>query len=102
MFHGFEAILRSAIIQVGMKDAPSTQAVNNEAMELQRKAKQAKEDTKKEKNMEKATELYIEAIYYHRMYNSMAFWKGSVKRVGKGLNKLISETAQYDALKITS
>ena len=49
--------------------------------------------------MEKSTELYIKAIYYHRMYNLMACWKGSVKRVDEGLNRLISEAAQYDALK---
>ena len=99
MFHGLDAILRSAIIQVGMKDAPRTRAVNNEAIELQRKAKQAKEDIKKEKNMEKATELYIEAIYYFRMYDSLACWKGSVKRVDEGLKRLTSETARYEALK---
>mmetsp|Transcript_29604 Transcript_29604/g.62781 ORF Transcript_29604/g.62781 Transcript_29604/m.62781 type:complete len:567 (+) Transcript_29604:520-2220(+) len=99
MFHGFDEILRSAIIQVGMKDAPRTRAVNNEAMELQRKAKQARENIKREKNMEKASEQYIEAIYYHRMYDSMACWKGSTARVSTGLKKLTSETARYEALK---
>ena len=52
IFHKFDAILRAAIIQVGMKDAPRTKAVNNEAIALQQKVKQQKEEIKKEKNME--------------------------------------------------
>ena len=99
IFHQFDAILRAAIVQVGMKDAPCTKAANNEAIALQQKAKQRKEEIRKEKNMEKATEEFIEALYYHRMYNSDACWKGSVIRVTKGLKQLTSETARYDALK---
>ena len=49
--------------------------------------------------MEKASEEYIEAIYYHWMYDSMACWKGSASRINEGLKKLTSKTAKYDALK---
>ena len=49
--------------------------------------------------MAKASEDYIEAIYYHRMYDSMAFWKGSASRVYEGLKELTSKMAKYDALK---
>ena len=49
--------------------------------------------------MAKASEDYIEAIYYHRMYDSMACWKGSASRVNEGLKKLRSKMAKYDALK---
>ena len=49
--------------------------------------------------MEKASEYYFEAIYYHRMYYSMACWKGSASRVNEGLKKLTSKMAKYDALK---
>ena len=72
MFHSFDKVLRAAIIKVGIKDAPRTRTVNNEAVELQQKSKQAKEDIKREKNMVKASEDYIEAIYYHQIYVSMA------------------------------
>ena len=99
MFRSFDKVLRAAIIKVGIKDAPRTRTVNNEAVELQQKSKQAKEDIKREKNMAKASEDYIEAIYYHRMYDSMACWKGSASRVNEGLKKLTSKTAKYDALK---
>ena len=55
MFHSFDKVLRAAIIKVGIKDAPRTRTVNNEAVELQQKSKQAKEDIKREKNMAKAS-----------------------------------------------
>ena len=44
MFRSFDKVLRAAIIKVGIKDAPRTRTVNNEAVELQQKFKQAKED----------------------------------------------------------
>ena len=99
IFHGLHLILRDCIVQVAMQDAPKTRAANNEALELQQLAKQAREELKKEKNMEKATEQFIEALYYYRMYYSEACWKGSVTRVTQGLKKLTSETAKYHALK---
>ena len=99
MFHSFDKVLRATIIKVGIKDAPRTRTLNNEAVELQQKAKQAKEDIKREKNMVKASEDYIEAIYYHRMYDSMACWTGSASCVNEGLKKLKSKMAKYDALK---
>ena len=97
-FHSFDKVLRAAIIKVGIKGAPRTRTVNNEAVELQQKLKQEKEYIKRGKNMAKASEEYIEAIYYHRMYDSMACWKGSASRVNEGLKKLTSKTAKYDAL----
>ena len=73
MFHSFDKVLRAAIIKVGIKDAPRTRTVNNKAVDLQQKVKQAKEDINRENNMANAIEDYIEEIYYHRMYDSMAF-----------------------------
>ena len=46
MFHSFDKVLCAASIKVGIKDAPRTRTVNNEAVELQQKSKQAKEDIK--------------------------------------------------------
>ena len=99
MFHSFEKVLHTAIIKVGIKDSPRTCTVNNEAVELQQKTKQAEEDIKRENNMAKASDDYIEAIDYHQMYDSMACWKGSASLVNEGLKKLTSKTAKYDALK---
>ena len=47
MFHSFGKVLHAAIIKVGIKDAPRTRTVNNEAVELQQKSKQAKEEIKR-------------------------------------------------------
>ena len=58
MFHSLDKVLRVAIIKVGIKDAPRTRTVNNEAVELQQKFNQAKEDIKREKNMARASEDY--------------------------------------------
>jgi hypothetical protein len=81
-----------------MKDAPATKLCNNEDLALQAKARCAKEEMIKEKNMEKATEEYIEGIYYRNMYDSAACLKGDMRVVDCELKKLTSDTAQYDAL----
>ena len=49
IFHSFEKLLRVAIIKVGIKDAPRTRIVNNEAVDLQQKSKQAKENINRER-----------------------------------------------------
>ena len=82
-----------------MKDAPVTKLRNNEDLALQAKARRAKEEMIKAKNMEKATEEYIEGMYYRKMYDSAACLKGSVRVVDRELKKLTSDTARYDALK---
>ena len=48
--------------------------------------------------MEKATEEHIEAVYYHRMYQSNACWK-TKQSVNRELKKLSSDTARLNALK---
>ena len=99
LFHQFPHELRQAIVRVAMKDAPVTKLRNNEDLALQAKARRAKEEMIKAKNMEKATEEYIEGMYYRKMYDSAACLKGSVRVVDRELKKLTSDTARYDALK---
>ena len=53
----------------------------------------AKEEMIRAKNMEKATEEYIEGMYYHKMYDSAACLKGDVRVVDRELKKLTSDTA---------
>ena len=48
--------------------------------------------------MDKATESYIDAIYYHEMYKSVARWK-TISEVKRELKKLKSKTAKLNALK---
>ncbi len=84
---------------MAMKDAPSTRLRNNEDLALQAKARCAKEEMIKTKNMEKATEKYIEGMCYRKMYESAACLKGDVRVINRELKKLTSDTARYDALK---
>ena len=48
--------------------------------------------------MDRATESFIDAIYYHEMYNSEACWRVN-RDVDRGLKKLKSNTAKINALK---
>ncbi len=98
LFHQFPHELQEVIVRVAMKDAPATRLRNNEDLALQAKARCVKEEMIK-KNMEKATEEYIEGMYYRKMYDSAACWKGNVRVIDHQLKKLTSDTAQYDALK---
>ena len=48
--------------------------------------------------MDRATESFIDAIYYHEMYNSEACWRVN-RDVDRGLKNLKSNTAKINALK---
>ncbi len=45
------------------------------------------------------TKDYINALYYHKMYNSDACWKGSPRIVSCQLKNLSSEKAKHTAIK---
>ena len=72
---------------------------NNKALEIQAKERRIKEELAKEKNMAKATDDYIEAMYLIRMYDSDACLKDDPKNVKKLIKKLKTKKAKYDALK---
>ncbi len=82
-----------------MKDAPSTRKKNNDAIQLQTTAQRIKVELLKEKNLECATEAFIDGLYYYRVYFSPACWKDDRKAVTKHLKKITSDTAKYNALK---
>ncbi len=98
-FHQFEKEVQEVIVSVAMQDAPKTCERNNPDLELQAKAQKKKEDMLREKSLEKASEEYIDAVYYHRMYSSDACWKNDPKVVTSELGKLNSESAKYHAIK---
>ena len=98
-FHQFDQSLQEAIILTGMTDAPATQKQNNDDLERQAKATRVKEELIKEKSLEKATEEYIDALYYYQMYFSTVCWKNDPMIVATELKKLTSETMRYSALK---
>ena len=87
LFHGLSPELQHSIVLVAMQDAPATNAANAEALTIQAAAKRRREELLKEKNMSQCTERFIEALYYHRMYNSPACWKGDPRIVDRELKK---------------
>ncbi len=72
-----------------MKDAQSTTLHNNEDLALQAKVIHEKEEIKKAKSLEKAMEEYIEAMYYHIMYNLAACCQVNVRIVDSELKNTI-------------
>ena len=87
-----------ALVKVAMEDAPKTTEMNNVLLNRQREAKKLKLEIAKEKILQKATENYIEAVYYNRMYRSDACWK-TVREVSNGVKKLKTKKDKYEALK---
>ena len=65
IFHGLSEVLREAIVTVAMKDAPSTWKKNNDSIQLQATAQRMKVELSKKKNLECATEAFIDGLYYY-------------------------------------
>ena len=98
VFHQFSEGIRSCLVRVGVEDAPITRRTNNSLLEKQRKARHEKAELARMKIYERATEDYIDAVYYHRMYQSEACWK-TVREVTNGLKHLKTKKDKYEALK---
>ena len=63
-----------------------------------RKEKRRKEELLKENENKKASEKFIDALYYYEMYFSPACWK-TAKIVDREMQKLTSKSAKLNALK---
>jgi hypothetical protein len=93
LFHEFdEAItIRKAIVMVAIEDVPKTRIQHrNELLESHAPARRIKEELIRQKNDNKMTEDYIDALYHYKMYHSDACWKGSPRVVSRELKKLTS------------
>ena len=80
-------------------DAPATRKRHNEELRLLTKARLDKEEFIKQKNLEKATEEYIDAMYFISIYHSDACIKDDPRNVAKMLKMIKSEAGKLDALK---
>ena len=71
IFHNFSDKIQISLVLTAMEDAPRTRRENRSLLNRQCKAKQMKKEMIKEKGLQKATEEYIDAIYYYNMYKSI-------------------------------
>ena len=78
--------------------AAKTRKYDNDALEAQRAEKRRKEELMKDNNKKKASESFIDALYYHEMYFSPACWK-TENIVNRELQKFKSKSAKLYALK---
>ena len=98
-FPEYNEELRHAIVLTVIRDAPETQAIHQKELELQAKSRREMEELAKQKNMNNATDEYIEAAYLIKMYHSYAGIRDDPKNVTKVLNSLPTKTAKYEALR---
>ena len=98
IFRKYSKEHRHAIVLTAMRDAPETQAIHQKELELQAKSRREMEELAKQKNMNNATDEYIEAAYLIKMYHSYAGIRDDPKNVTKVLNSLPTKTAKYEAL----
>eukprot|EP00957_Ditylum_brightwellii_P206554 15348982-Ditylum_brightwellii.AAC.2 len=83
---------------MAMMDAPSVCKKDQCVLLKQCAAKLCKEELFQEKQLNKVTEEFIDALYYHDMYNSAAFWK-STAQVDNELCKIHTMSARLHAIK---
>ena len=100
IFHNFSDEIQISLVLTAMEDAPRTRRENRSLLNRQCKAKQMKEEMIKEKGLQKATEEYIDAIYYYNMYKSSGCWK-SANEVNRGLRQLQTKKIDMKVLRRT-
>lgn len=98
LFHGLPEELKITAVMTAMEDAPITRQSNIASIDAQRAMKQKKEELKKQKGLENASDDYIEALIYHSMWNSEACMK-TAKDITTGLKSLKYKKDKLQALK---
>ena len=98
IFHSLSKEIKESLLIVAREDAPSQRLIDQTSLSKQRAHKRRKEELLLEHNMNKASEKYIDALYYHEMFHSVACWK-TKKDVNSQLKRLKSKTAKMSALK---
>ena len=99
IFYEFSREVQHAIVFASMADAPENKAIHQEELELQARTRRKKEELAKQKNIDAATEEYIEATNFIKMYHSEAGIKDDPKNATKVLKSLPTKTEKYEALK---
>jgi hypothetical protein len=73
---------------IAIEDAARTRQHHIEELEQQATVRRIKEEIMMEKALEKSMDEYINAQYYHQVWNSDACWKDNPKIVTTELKKI--------------
>jgi hypothetical protein len=98
MFHSLSPEMREALTVMAARSCTAEAAVDRSDLKVQREARRRKEELAAEKGREKATEGYVEALYYFEMWESAACWKTAAEATAE-YAKLTSTAARLQALK---
>ena len=98
LLHNLPEELKITAVMAAMEDAPATRQSNSAAIDAQRAMKRKKEELKKQKELENASDDHIESLIYHSMWDSEACMK-TVNDVTTGLKVLKYKKDKLQALK---
>ena len=98
IFHSISAEMREALVTMAARSCVAESTVDRSDIQMQRAARRRKEELAAEKGREKASEGYIDSLYYFEMWGSAACWKTPAKATAE-YGKLKSTAARVAALK---
>ena len=75
IFHNLSEEMRQPLLVLTREDSPVAWEYDKYALSRQIAEKSHKEELIKEQCNIQASETFIDALYYHEMYNSAACWK---------------------------
>ena len=97
-FHSVTSEMREALITMAAESLVAEATVDRSDIEAQRAGSRRKEELAREKGLEKASEGYIDSLYYFEMWGAPVCWKTAAQAT-KEYSKLTSTSAKLEALK---
>ena len=98
LFHRVSHEMRESLLTMAARDLPAEADVDRADLTAQRAARQRKEQLAQETGRAKASEQYVDALYYYEKWGSPACWKTAAKAEAE-FAKLPSKSAKLEAVK---
>ena len=98
IFHKMDEEMKITLLTMARESVKDTRVYDRTALSKQRQEKQKKQELIQENCMKKASESFIDALYYHEMFGSASCWM-NIPSVDCELRKLKSKSAKITALK---
>ncbi|KAL7537517.1 hypothetical protein ACHAXR_007880 [Thalassiosira sp. AJA248-18] len=87
LFHKMPEELQLTAVMCAIEYAPETRESNSNALDLQHKAKQARQELVKKAGLENASDEYTECLIHHKLWDAEHCWKTS-NEVKKGPKRI--------------